>query len=443
MVYDFFIIGGGSGGVRAARYASSQGYKVALAEAYDLGGTCVNRGCIPKKLYSYASSFHDEINIMKSFGYTVSTPKFSWMKLVKAKKKELKRLNNIYEKLLSESNVKLFKGYASIFDKDKVSVGNKILSAKKIIIAVGTTPKKIQFECSKSIITSDDVFDLQVLPKNILILGGGYIAIELASIFNGLGVNTSISLRGNSILNGFDKEVTLFLENQMKLKGVKIINKNFPEKITRNKDYFNVIYKNNCKNKYDLVLEAVGRVPNLEKLNLHKIGIKQNDRGFIKVDKMFRTNVKNIFAVGDIIDKVQLTPVAIAEAVWLIDNHNKKNFKNFDYKNIPTAVFSNPNFASIGLSENDAKKKKISYKVFRSEFRPLKHSLSKSKEKVFIKIIINSINQKILGIHYVGENAAEIIQGFSVAVVNGLTKHQLDKTIGIHPTSAEELVTMK
>ena len=218
MVYDFFIIGGGSGGVRAARYASSLGYRVALAEAYDLGGTCVNRGCIPKKLYWYASSFYDDINIMKSFGYTINTPKFNWVKLVKAKKKELKRLNDIYAKLLSESNVKLFKGYASIVDKDKVSVGNKLLTAKKIIIAVGTTPKKIKFDCSKSIITSDDVFDLKVLPKNILILGGGYIAIELASILNGLGVNTTVSFRGNSILNGFDEEVTLFLENQMKLK---------------------------------------------------------------------------------------------------------------------------------------------------------------------------------------------------------------------------------
>ncbi len=443
MSYDFFIVGGGSGGVRAARYASSKGYKVALAEAYDLGGTCVNRGCIPKKLYSYASSFYDEIGIMESFGYTFEAPKFSWEKLVKAKKKELKRLNKIYETLLVESKVKLFRGYASIEDFDKIRINNKIVKAKKIIIAVGTTPKKILFECSKSILTSDDIFDLKKLPKKILILGGGYIAIELASIFNGLGVQTTINLRGNSILKGFDREVTQFLENQMKLKGIQIINNNFPKKITKNKNFFNVFYNNHKKNKYDLVLEALGRIPNLGRLNLEKIGMKLNQDGFIKVDGRFRTSVKNIFAIGDIIDNVQLTPVAIAEAVWLIDNHEKNYVKNFDYKNIPTAVFSNPNFSSVGLSEDEVIKRKIPYQVFRSTFRPLKYSLSKSREKVFIKIIINSHNQKLIGIHYVGENAAEIIQGFSVAVVNGLTKNQLDKTVGIHPTSAEELVTMK
>jgi len=440
--FDLFVIGGGSGGVRAARYASSRGLKVGLAEGWDLGGTCVNRGCVPKKLYSFSSHFSDEIELMQSFGWSVKKFNFSWNKLVENKKKELKRLNGIYRSLLSNSGVTVFKGFASFLNKQSLKVSGNIIFSKKIILSVGSKPRKLIFSDPDYTITSDEAFDIKKLPKSILILGGGYIAVEFASIFNGLGVDTTICIRGNKILRGFDEDVSIFLMNQMEIKGIKFIKENFPKKIIKNKDFFDVIFKNN-KKKYNLVMQAIGRDPNLELLKIDNVGINLNKNGSIAVDDYFETSIKNIYAIGDIIDRVQLTPVAIAEAMNLVENILEKRRKKFQYNNIPTAVFTNPNFACIGYTEKEAKKKFKKIDIFESKFKPLKFSLSQFKEKVFIKLVVNSKDNKILGIHFVGENAAEIIQGFSVAVVNGLTKDQLDKTIGIHPTSAEELVTMK
>ena len=441
--FDIFVIGGGSGGVRAARYAASKGFKVGLAEGWDLGGTCVNRGCIPKKLYSYASHFSDEFTLMNSFGWSSSKPKFSWEKLVRNKKKELVRLNKIYKKLLLDSNVELFENYASFLTNEEILINNTIIRSKKFIIAVGTKPKSLNFCNSKKIITSDQVFDLKLLPKKVLILGGGYISVELASIFCGLGVETTISLRSDNILRGFDQDISNFLMQQMALKGVNFLTKRFPLKINSEKNYLDVNFSDKSSKKFDLVIEAVGREPNLNKLNIKNSRIKLSKNSSIIVNKNFRTTQENIYAIGDIIDKVQLTPVAIAEAMWLVDSFSTKSLVNFDYSNIPTAVFSNPNLACVGLTEEEAKKKYKKIKVYKSKFRPLRLVLSSSKEEVFIKILINKSNDKILGMHFVGENAPEIIQGFSVAVVNGLTKSQIDKTIGIHPTIAEELVTMK
>ncbi len=440
--FDLFVIGGGSGGVRAARYASSKGMYTGIAEGISLGGTCVNRGCIPKKLYAYASHFNEEIKTMESFGWNVIKSNFSWPKLVENKKKEISRLNSIYLNLLKKSEVKIFNEYAEFVDKQTLKVGAKFIESKKILIAVGGKPKKLDIFKNVNLMTSDEAFDLKSLPKNILILGGGYIAVEFASIFNGLGVKTTLCIRGRRILTGFDAEISEFIMQQMKEKGVEIITEDFPNRIESKNKLYSVYFKNKTFI-YDKVLEAVGRVPNTENLKTHNAQIKLNKNGSIKIGNYFNTSTKNIFAIGDVIDKVQLTPVAISEAMNFVENLKSRKKRKFNYKNIPTAVFSNPNLASIGYTENEAKRMFKKIRVYKSQFRSLKLSMTNSSEKTFIKLITDSKSDKILGLHYVGENAAEIVQGFSVAIVNGLTKKQLDKTMGIHPSSAEEVVTLK
>ena len=441
--FDLFVIGGGSGGVRAARVASSKGMKVGLAEGWSLGGTCVNRGCVPKKLYSYSSHFSEDIELMSSFGWSISKKKFSWNKLVQNKKKEIKRLSQIYNSLLANSGVEIFSGFAEFLDSESIKIGKKTIQSKNFLIAVGTQPNRLNFKASKEIVTSDEAFDLKSLPKKILILGGGYIAVEFAAIFNGLGVNTTICIRREKVLKGFDDDVVDQLTIQMKEKGIKIISNDFPQEISKTNNLFDVKYKRNKSEKFNLVMEATGRSPNIERLNLEKIKIKLSKNSSIIVNDYFETSCKNIYAIGDVIDKIQLTPVAIAEAMILVNNLTKKKKEKFKYNNVPSAVFSNPNYAYVGFTETEAKKKYKKIEIFTSSFRPLRFSLSKKKEKVFIKLIVNSQNNKVIGLHYLGEHAAEIVQGFSVAIVNGLTKKAFDKTIGIHPTSAEEVVTMK
>jgi len=441
--FDLFVIGGGSGGVRAARVASSNGLTVGLAEGWDLGGTCVNRGCVPKKLYSYASHISDDFDLMNSFGWSVSNKKFSWQKLVNNKKKELSRLSSIYSSLLINSGVKVYKSYASFVDTNSIKIGNKIINAKKFIIAVGTKPKKLNFIASDDIVTSDEAFDLKKLPKSIMILGGGYIGVEFASIFNGLGVDTTICIRGKKILKGFDDDIVDHLMNNMKEKGVKFITGEFPLEIRKENSLFEVNFKKAKTKKIDLVMEAVGREANVESLNVQAAKIKTSKNSSIIVNDYFQTSNKKIYAIGDVIDRIQLTPVAIAEAMTLVQNFKRKKKEKFNYNNIPTAVFSNPNFACVGYTETEAKKKFKSIEVFKSDFRPLKLSLSNVKERIFLKLITNKSNDKVVGLHYLGENAAEIIQGFSVALVKGLKKRDFDNTVGIHPSSAEEIVTLK
>ncbi len=440
--FDLFVVGGGSGGVRAARYASSLGIKTGLAEGWTLGGTCVNRGCIPKKIYSYASHFSEEIQIMKSYGWNLGNKNFNWNKLVRNKNQELKRLNSIYLNLLQKSKVEIFNKYAEFLDEKTLKVGNLRIEAKNILISVGTKPKRIGICSERNLISSDDAFNLKKLPKSILILGGGYIAVEFASIFNGLGVNTTICIRGDRILKDFDSEISFYLMKQMEHKGIKFIKEDFPVKIKYLKNKYQVIFKKK-KCIFSNVMEATGRVANLEKLKISNTSIKLNKNGSIIVNDYFETSTKNIFAIGDIIDRVQLTPVAIAEAMNFVDNLRSIKRKKFYYNNIPTAVFSNPNYSFVGYTENQAKSLFKKVGIYKSEFKPLKLSMTNLNEKVFLKLIINESDDKIVGLHYIGDNAAEIVQGFSVAVVNGLTKSQLDKTIGIHPTSAEEIVTLK
>ena len=305
--FDFFVIGGGSGGVRAARVAASRGIKVGLAEGWDLGGTCVNRGCVPKKLYSYSSHFSDEFNLMSTFGWKSFKPKFSWNKLVVNKKKEIKRLNEIYKGLLKNSGVEIFNDFASFEDQCTIKVGKNLIQSKLFLIAVGTKPRKLPFNAQKQIITSDDAFDLKKLPKKILILGGGYIAVEFASIFNGLGVDVTMCVRGRKILRGFDDDVIEHLSIQMKERGIKFVTGSFPDEINFENKKFNVHFKGKKNLKYDLVMEALGREPNINNLNLNLAKVKRSKNDSIIVDDFFKTSNKNIFAIGDVIDRVQLT----------------------------------------------------------------------------------------------------------------------------------------
>ncbi|MFL2661505.1 MAG: glutathione-disulfide reductase [Alphaproteobacteria bacterium] len=442
MKFDLFVVGGGSGGVRAARVASSLGLKTGLAERWSLGGTCVNRGCIPKKLYSYASVFSEEVEIMKAFGWTSEKNKFNWNKLRGSKVKELKRLNEVYFNLLKKSNVKIFPFNAEFIDNKTLKINKNIVQAKNILISVGTKPRNLNLCKEKKLISSDEAFDLKKLPRKILILGGGYIAVEFASIFNGLGVDTTLCIRGERILKEFDPEISGFLMDQMQLRGVKFLIHDFPTKIHFKNNKFKVCFSKKTKS-YEQVMEATGRVPNLDKLKINNTQVILNENKSIIVNDFFQTSVKNIYAIGDVINRVQLTPVAISEAMIFVKNLKSKKKMKCNYKNIPTAVFANPNYACVGYNEIDAKKKFGEILVFKSNFRSLKYSITKLKEKVFIKLIVDKSNDRVLGLHYIGENAAEIIQGFAVAIVNGLTKKQFDKTIGIHPTCAEEIVTLK
>ena len=296
--FDLFVIGGGSGGVRAARIAASKGLKVGMAEGWDVGGTCVNRGCIPKKLYSYSSHFADDFKLMKSFGWSSGTIKFSWQKLVRNKKLELKRLKKIYTKLLVDSGVKIFSKYASFYDSNSLIIGKDKIFSKNIIIAVGTRPKRLDFNASSSIYTSDNIFDIKSLPKKMLILGGGYIAAEFASIFNGFGVETTISIRGNKILKDFDDEMSNFLMDQMQNKGIRFIKSNFPEDIKVKGKKMNVYFKQGSRELFDLVLEATGRVPNIEYLNLENCGVKVRKNSSVVIDNFFRTSKKIFMLLG-------------------------------------------------------------------------------------------------------------------------------------------------
>lgn len=443
MDYDLFVIGGGSGGVRAARIASNNGLKVGLAEGLDLGGTCVNRGCIPKKLYSYSAHFPEEIKVMENYGWTVGKTDFSWSKLVKNKKKELKRLNNIYKKLLSNAGVDIFKSWAKISGKNEITLTNsQKFKVKNILIAVGGEPIKPDIKGSQFCITSDEAFDLKALPKKILVIGSGYIALEFASIFNGLGVDTTLCARSSRVLRGFDQEVTEFLVEEMEKKGVKFLFNSEPLEIIKSPDRFNVKFKNFSKD-FDIVMAAIGRKAKTNKLNLVDSGVEISKNGSVVVGDYFNTSCSDIFAIGDVIDKVQLTPVAISEAMILVNNFINKKKMKINYSNIPTAIFSHPNMASIGLSENEAKRKYEKVDIYKSKFRTLKFSITNLQEKVFIKLLVDSKSDKVVGLNYVGQDAAEIVQGFAVAIVAGLKKSDFDNTIGIHPSSAEEIVTMR
>jgi len=442
--YDLFVIGAGSGGVRCARLSGSMGAKVAVAEERFMGGTCVNVGCVPKKLYVYGSHMHEDFELAQSYGWTTEGVKFSWQTLRDNKIKEINRLNGIYRSLLNNAGCDVFESRAKVVGPNSVEVDGKTYTAQTILIATGGWPFTPDIPGIEHAITSNEFFDLDKLPERALVVGGGYIAIELACIFHNLGVDTTLSYRRDLFLRGFDDDVRLHLRDELLKKGLKILFNHNVTSIEKTDDQLLKV-KDSQDNTaaYDLVLYATGRMPNVAGLGLDTTAVELNSSGAVQVDENYKTSEDSIYAVGDVTDRVQLTPVALAEGMFVAHHLFGRGGNSVNYDSIPTAVFTQPPIGTVGLSEQDARALGFDVQVFKSEFAPMKYSFSSEKERSLMKLIVDAKTDRVLGAHMVGPDAGEIIQGIGIAVGMGATKAQFDQTIGIHPTSAEEFVTMR
>ena len=434
------VIGGGSGGVRAARLSASFGAKVVLIEKNQLGGTCVNLGCVPKKFFVYASDFRHQFKVAQGYGWDVQS-KLNWQKFIANKNKEILRLNSIYQKLLEDNGVEIVFGEAKLLDKNTVQVGEQTYQAEKILIATGSNPFLPKIEGIELAHISDDMFFLPELPQKAVVVGAGYIAVEFAGILNSFGVQTTLIHRNENLLKTFDRETVAHLVSEMKKRGIAFELGCQIEKIQKQNESLLLQLNNGKETKTDLLLYAIGRKPNLDNLALEKIGIKLAKNGGISVNSFFQTTSANIYAIGDIINHINLTPVAIKQAVVVAHHLFNNKTLTLNYKNLPTAVFSQPNLATVGLTEEEAKKQG-DVEIFKATPTPMKYSLSESKEKAFLKLIVNKSNQKIIGAHMVGADAGEIMQIMAVAIRAGATKMDFDQTIGVHPSLAEEWVTL-
>ena len=442
--YDLFVIGAGSGGVRAGRMAAGMGVRVAVAEDRYLGGTCVNVGCVPKKLYVYASHYAESFHEAEGYGFKAGQIGFDWPTLRDNKTQEITRLNGIYTNLLKNSGCDLIDGRASITGPHEVSVNGVSYTAERILVATGGWPHVPDLPGKEYVISSNEVFDLEQFPEDVIVVGGGYIAVEFAGIFAGLGARTKLIYRGDLFLRGFDQEVREFTAQEVAKKGV---NLNFNTNIDAIERLANgrlraQLTDGRCL-EADQIFYATGRVPNTQGLGLDQLGVEQAENGAVIVNDQFQTSVPSIYAIGDVIDRVQLTPVALAEGMALVRSLYAQGSPAVDYALIPTAVFCQPNIGTVGLSEEQAREQYDTIKVFRSEFRALKHTLSGSDERTLMKMVVDSNTDRVLGVHMVGADAGEIIQGIGVALKAGATKAVFDSTIGIHPTAAEEFVTMR
>ena len=441
--YDLFVIGAGSGGVRAARMSASYGAKVAIAEEYRVGGTCVIRGCVPKKLFVYASHFAEEFEQAAGFGWQVGASHFDWPTLIANKDAEINRLNGIYIRNLEASGVEILNGRAVLKDAHTVLLDGREISAKYILVAVGATPFMPLIDGIEHAISSNEAFHIEALPRDIIVVGGGYIAVEFAGIFNGLGVNTTLVYRGEEILRGFDNEVREHLHAEMVKKGVNIKTESDIAAITPQADGYQVSFADGSQQTTGLVMYATGRVPKTQELGLEDAGVETGQRGEILVDARSQTNIGNIYAVGDVTERAQLTPVAIREGAAFAETVFNDNPQQVDHSLIPTAVFSQPPIGTIGMGEEEAQAAGLDFDVYATTFRAMKNTLSGSEEKTLMKLLVEKASDKIIGLHIVGPDSGEMIQAFGVAVTMGATKAQFDATIAVHPTAAEELVTFK
>ena len=444
--YQLFVIGAGSGGVRAARTAASKGVSVAVAEDRYLGGTCVNVGCVPKKLYSIAAHYHEDFSDSEGFGWTLGkAPHFTWSTLREHKKDEIRRLNGIYERLLDNSGVTLLNGRARIVDAHHVEVNNQRYSAETILIAVGGWPWRPDIPGAEHMIDSNAVFDLPEFPQRFLVYGGGYIAVEFASIFNGLGADTTLVYRGDLFLRGFDNEVREFTRDEMAKKGVTLTFATSICRIDKQDDgALKVTLDSGESIEVDQILCATGRRPHFEGLGLDNIDVELTDSGKLNVDEYYRTATPSVCALGDIIDGPELTPVALAHAMRFVSYHYENTTPSpFDAGHVATAVFCHPNIGTVGMSEESAREQLEAIRVYSTSFRPMKHTLSGRDARCLMKLIVDDATDRVVGAHMVGDDAGELIQGIAIAVRAGLTKADFDATIGIHPTSAEEFVTMR
>ena len=441
--FDLFIIGAGSGGVRAARLAAAQGAKVAVAEEFRYGGTCVIRGCVPKKLMVNASDFKDFFEDSNGFGWSVGNTTFSWQEFLKAKDKEIERLENIYEKNMKGSGVELFKSKAKLVARNKVELDDgRAFTARTVLIATGGRPFVPEFDGNKHVITSNEIFELKKLPSRILIVGGGYIASEFSGIFNGLGVDVTQIYRGNKILRGFDSDIRDHVMDSMITRGIDIkcgIN------VIKCKKLFNklvVTLSDSSIIETDCVLYATGRLPNTSNLGLEEMGVVLDSVGAVKINELQQSSVGSIYAIGDVTNRLNLTPVAIRDAISFVETAIKNNPSFPDHKLVATAVFTRPEIGTVGLTEEEAIKTH-SIKIYYTKFKPLANTLSGRDERTLMKMIVEERTGKVLGCHLVGPNSAEMIQLAAVAIKMGATKDDFDKTCAVHPTMAEELVTLK
>ena len=441
--FDLFTIGAGSGGVRASRVCATYGAKVAVAEERYFGGTCVNVGCIPKKLFSYAAHYREDFHDAAGFGWTVPEPTFHWPTLVANKDKEIARLNGIYERILANAGVTILKNRATIVDPHQVECGGKTYSAEHILVATGSWPTVPGIPGKELAITSNEAFFLPELPKSAIVVGGGYIAVEFASIFNGLGVKTTLVYRGKRLLRGFDAELGAKLAEEMTKKGVTIRFESDLASLAESADGITATFKDASVMETGVVMYATGRKPNTRNLGLEAAGVNLATDGAIQVNRHLQSSVPSIHAIGDVTNRINLTPVATAEGMALAKTLFRNEPTEMDYDNIPTAIFSIPNLATVGLSEEAAKERGHGVDIYKTGFRALKHTLSGSEEKTFMKLVVDASTQKVLGAHMMGADAGEIIQGIAIAIKCGATKAQFDSTIGIHPTAAEEFVTLR
>jgi glutathione reductase (NADPH) len=441
--YDLFVIGGGSGGVRAARISARYGARVALAEERKLGGTCVNVGCVPKKLLVYASHYSEHFEDAAGFGWSVGERRFDWSALVMAKNDEIERLNDAYRKTLVEAGVEILDARATLVDAHTVEVAGKRVRAETILIAVGGWPALPKIPGVEHAISSNETFFLKRLPKRVAIVGGGYIACEFAGIFHGMGSHVIQLYRGPLFLRGFDLDVRRHLAEEMRRKRIDLRFDVEIASIEKTEFGLRATLTTGDSIEVDEILFATGRLPHTKGLGLEKLGVALDAKGAIRVDEYSRTNVDNVYAVGDVTDRINLTPVAIAEGHAFADTVFGKHPTKPDHSGVPAAVFSQPEIATVGLSEETARQRVGAVDIYRTNFRAMKHTLSGRGERTLMKLVVERASDKVVGVHMVGEAAAEIIQGLAVALKAGASKRDFDRTIGIHPTSAEEFVTMR
>ena len=445
--FDLITIGAGSGGVAASRRAASHGAKVALCESDRVGGTCVLRGCVPKKLLVYGAHFAEELADAAGFGWTVEGARHDWGKLIAAKDHELDRLNKIYLRMLSDAGVAVHYGRARLRDAHTVVVqgesGEVELTATNILIASGGAPHRPEIPGAEYTITSNEALSLPTLPKRMVVIGGGYIAVELAGVFHALGVDVTLIARDKALLRGFDDEVRGHLTRTLQAKGLRLILSSQTTAVTKEADGSYQVHCSGGSFPADVVLAATGRLPSTHGLGLKEVGVRVGEKGEVFVDDQSRTSVPSIYAVGDCTDRKNLTPVAIAEGRAVAEALHNRQALRVDYNQVPSAVFSQPPLSTIGLTESEARELYAAVDIYATTFRPMKYTLAGREERTFIKLIVDRESQRVLGCHMIGPDAPEIIQGVAIAMRCGVTKPQLDATMGIHPTAAEELVTMR
>ena len=444
MAYDFdlFVIGAGSGGVRAARFAAGFGAKVAVAESRYLGGTCVNVGCVPKKLLVYGAHYAEDIGQAQGYGWTIDGATFDWKTLIANKDREIQRLNGIYRSILVDSGVTLLQAHARLVDAHTVEVEGKQYTAEHILIATGGRPVVPDFPGSELAVTSNDVFLLDKMPESLLIVGGGYIASEFAGIMNGLGVKTTQFYRGPQILRGFDEEARNVVAEGMIEAGVDLQTNTNVVEMRQEGDKIRVIDTHGNEQLFDKVMYATGRAPNADDLGLEELGIERGSKGEIVVNDYSQTGVPSVYAIGDVTDRVNLTPVAIREGMAFVETVFKANPTKVDHELIPTAIFTQPEMGTVGLSEEEAREQEA-IEVYSTSFKPMQQAFAGRAQRVLMKLVVSKASRQVLGCHIVAPGAGEMIQLAGIAVKMGATKEDFDRTVAVHPTMSEELVTLK